>query len=81
MLLSLPSYFIFICTWHYNAYTKNLLSQVCVNNYCHLFSALSINSDYPISGQNKKIGQVICQAEKGERERGREERRDGEGET
>ena len=56
MLISLPSYLVSIQTWHCNAYTKNLLSQVCVNNSYHLFSALSINADHPMAGQNKEYG-------------------------
>ena len=42
MLLSLPLYLVSICTQHCDAYTKNLMSPVCVNNSYHLFSALSI---------------------------------------
>jgi hypothetical protein len=57
-----------------SAYAKNLLSQVCVNNFYHLFSALSINTDHPIAGQNREQGRSAGQRDerrrKGERERG-----------
>ena len=43
MLVSLPSYLITIWTWHYNAYSKYLLFQVCINIALHLFSDLSIS--------------------------------------
>ena len=56
MLAFLPSYLVSIQTWHCNAYVKNLLSQVCVNNSYHLFSALSINADHPLAGQKKELG-------------------------
>lgn len=33
--ISLSSYLVSVQTWHCNAYTKNLLSQVCVNSSYH----------------------------------------------
>ena len=52
-----------------NAYTKNLLSQVWVNSSYHLFFALSINADYPMTGQNREYGRTSAsRGERGERE-------------
>ena len=61
MLISLPSYLVSVQTQHCNAYTKNLLSQVCVNSSYHLFSAVSINADYPMAGQNREQGGSFSQ--------------------
>ena len=41
-------------TRHCNAYNKNLLPQVCVNNSYHLCSALSRNANYTMAGQNRE---------------------------
>ena len=54
MWISLPSYLASIHRQQCNAYTKNLLSHVCINNSYHLFSALSINADHPMAGQNRE---------------------------
>lgn len=72
MLIFLPSYLVSIWTWSCNAYTKNLLSQVCVNISYHLFSALSIDTDCPVGEQNMRIGWDIfpVSAEERDRERG-----------
>jgi hypothetical protein len=55
MLIPPPSNPVSIQTQHCNACnSKNLLSQVCVNNSYHLSSALSINADHPMAGQKKE---------------------------
>lgn len=56
MLISLSSYLVSIWTRHCNVSTKNLLSPVCANSSYHLFSAVSINADYPMAGQNREQG-------------------------
>lgn len=56
---------------HYSAYTKNLLSQLCINSsYKLLFSALLINADHPMAGQNREPGRTSTNQRK---ERRREE--------
>ena len=49
MLMSLPSYLVSIWTCHFKVHTNKLLPQVYVNNYYHLFSALSTNADHPMA--------------------------------
>lgn len=81
MLLSLPLYLVSICTQHCDAYTKTLMSPVCVNNSYHLFSALSIKTHHPMAGQKREEGGTSAiQGRNGEREEGREREREREGE-
>ena len=54
VILVLFKYLLSIQAWHCNTYVKNLLSQVCVNNAYHLFSALSIKPDQPMAGQKRE---------------------------
>jgi hypothetical protein len=45
-------------TWHCDAYVKNLLSQVCVNNSYLLLSVSSINANHPVAGQENRAGRT-----------------------
>jgi hypothetical protein len=56
MLISLSSYLAAIQTWLCNAYSKHLLSQVCMNIALRLFSDLSTKADQPMAGQKRKQG-------------------------
>jgi hypothetical protein len=54
-------------------YANNLMSQICINNAYHLFSALSIKSGKTNKQVIERIGLVPGRSEGREKERGRED--------
>ena len=65
MPISLPSYLVSIWTGNWKAFSKNLLSQVCVNSSYHLFSVLSINADHTVARHSREQGVMSTSRENG----------------